>query len=150
MSEKKALTHDEKIEKLFEVVSQKKAEIAKAEKPNYATNCTFGFTEESAANRINLQTTTDLKTFVTILAFLNERETSFELAKEELGLMELKFTWMGFTVEDWRKDIQTRINKIQINKKKEELESLNSRLNALISPEMRATMELEAIEKELL
>lgn len=150
MSSKEISTQDEKIKKLFEVVKQKKEEIAKVEKPSYATNCSFCFSEETATSRINLQVLTDLKTFVTILGFLNEKESSFEIAKEELGLVDLQFQWLGYSVSDWKKDIQTRINKIQIHKKKAELESLDARLNMLISPEMRAALELEAIERELL
>lgn len=42
-----------------------------------------------------------------------------------------------------------RIMKIQIASEKEKLESLETRLNKIISPEKRAELELEAIEAEL-
>ena len=57
--------------------------------------------------------------------------------------------WNGFSVNDWIDDIKTRINKVQIASKKVKLEHLESRLNAIISPELRAEMELEAISAEL-
>ncbi len=59
------------------------------------------------------------------------------------------FTWLGFTVEEWKDDFQTRVNQISVQEKRKELAELESRLNAIISPELKAQMELEAIEKLL-
>jgi hypothetical protein len=75
-------------------------------------------------------------------------ENSLLLAKE-FGISEYKFKWLGFSYEDWSSDFQTRINKININKKKEELQNLETRLNSLISPELRRELELKEIEKML-
>jgi len=60
-----------------------------------------------------------------------------------------KFTWGGYPVADWIDDIKLRIAKIRIETKKKRLELLESRLAAVISPELKAQMELEAIEQEL-
>ena len=60
-----------------------------------------------------------------------------------------EFTWSSFTVQQWLDDIKARINKVQIATKKKALEHLETRLNAVISPELRAEMELEAISAEL-
>jgi hypothetical protein len=150
--QRKTVSNDERIKQLFEIVNQKKAQIAKAERPHFLTNCSFSYVEDSTATgRINLQVLQDLPTFVNILAFLNVKASSYCDAALQLGLnlSDLEFKWQGYKVEDWKKDIQTRIDKIQINQKKSELETLESNLNGLISPEMRASLELERIEKEL-
>ena len=63
--------------------------------------------------------------------------------------MDYKFTWLGFTVDEWKDDFQTRVNQISIQEKRKELSEIESRLNSLISPELRAQMELEAITELL-
>jgi hypothetical protein len=146
---KSAPSIDDKVQQLFAIVKQKKSEIEKAEKPNWVTNCSFRFTEDStAAGSLNLQVQSDPKVIVGILAFLTEKSAHFTAASAELGL-DLEFKWLGYTVEDWKTDLVTRLNKVQIKKKKDELELLESRLDKLVSPEVRAQMELEAIEKLL-
>jgi hypothetical protein len=59
------------------------------------------------------------------------------------------FAWGNSSVADWLDDIRTRIGKIQIGEKRKKLEALEERLNKVISPELRAKMELDAIAAEL-
>lgn len=140
---------DDKVLELIEIVNKKKAEIKQAENPTYKTNCSFKFSEDTATNAINLHVTTDVTVLVKIVAFLIEKKTAFDKAADFLGLTGLTFTWLGFTVEDWNRDIITRITKTQLKKKKDELEALEGKLEKLISPELRAKIELAEIEKEL-
>ena len=87
---------------------------------------------------------------ISIAAFLKEREKSYKETAELLGVEGTpEFTWSSFTVQQWLDDIKARINKVQIATKKKALEHLETRLNAVISPELRAEMELEAISAEL-
>jgi hypothetical protein len=138
---------DKKVQEFFKVVQQKKTEIAKAEKPDWKTNCSFSYNKDSGS-RINLQVVADVEELVMMLAFLIDKNQSFDKAQSFLGT-DLEFKWMGFTFNEWKSDIQTRINKVQISKKKKELEALESRLDKLISPELKAQMELDEISKLL-
>lgn len=138
---------DKQVQDLFKIVQTKKAEIAKAEKPNWLTNCSFGYNKDSSS-RSNIQVVADVEELVHILGFLIEKERAFEAAATALGA-NVEFKWMGFTLAEWQADIQTRINKIQITKKKKELEALETRLDKLISPELKAQMELDEITKML-
>lgn len=138
---------DEQVQKLFAIVQQKKKEISKAEKPDWKTNCTFSYSRHGN-DRINLQVTSDVDELINMLAFLIEKEKAFNEAKVLLGV-DNEFKWMGFTFEEWKYDIQTRLTKSQISKKKKELETLETRLNGLISPELKAKWELEEITKLL-
>jgi hypothetical protein len=52
-------------------------------------------------------------------------------------------------VDEWKEDFQTRVNQISVQEKRKELAELESRLNAIISPELKAQMELDAIAKLL-
>jgi len=138
---------DKQVQELFEIVQQKKSAIVKAEKPNWQTNCSFGY-DKNSSSRMNIQVVNDIDELTEILAFLLRKERSHYEASEILGV-ESQFKWLGFTFEQWKSDIQTRIDKIQISKKKQELEQLESRLGLLISPELRAEMELAEITKIL-
>lgn len=143
----KAKTQDEIVQELIEVVKQKKSEIAKAEKPKWMTNCSFPYSEENSP-RLNLNTVALESTLVTILGNLIMRKNAHEQAQYILG-SKSTFNWGGYSFEDWKADIQTRLFKIQINDKKKELEILEARLDKLISPELKAKLELEEIQNIL-
>ena len=142
-----ATKQDEQVQKLFAIVQAKKEEISKAEKPNWETNGTFGY-DKYSASRINIHVTSDIEELVSILGHVIEKEKSFQSAQSILGT-DATFKWMGFTLKEWQYDIQTRINKIQIKKKKDELETLERRLDSLVSPELKRQMELDEITKML-
>lgn len=133
--------------KLINEIKRQKSEIAKAERPNWRTNCSFSYTE-SASDVLNLNVI-GIKPLLLIAAFLKEKEQSYNAVAAELNVEAPKFTWCNFTTDEWLSDIKLRIDKIQIITKKKKLDELESRLNAIISPEMKAEMELQAISEEL-
>ena len=133
---------------LIKKVQQQKEEIAKAEKPNWITNCSFTYIEGSAKT-VNLHVCRDVRDMVCIAAFLKDREASYKAVAVDMKVDAPDFTWDGFSVSDWMKDIKTRIDKVQIESKKKKLEALEARLNKIVSPELRAEMELAAIAAEL-
>lgn len=139
--------NDKLVQELTKIVNEKKAAIAKAERPNWNTNCAFRYSKDSAAS-INLQVCGNVEDLVNILGFLCEKRNAFNEAQKIIGT-NLEFKWFGFTFDEWAEDIKTRIDKIEITMKKKELEMLEERLNKLISPELRAQMELEEIRKSL-
>lgn len=138
---------DKLVQELFNVVQVKKEAIAKAEKPSWLTNCAFRYNKETSAS-INLQVCSDIEELLNILGFLIEKKNNFEEAQKLLNTS-LTFKWLGFSFDQWLSDIKTRIDKIQINSKKKELEDLETRLDKLISPELKAKLELEEIQKLL-
>jgi molybdenum-dependent DNA-binding transcriptional regulator ModE len=77
-----------------------------------------------------------------------DRKDKSESAAKDLGV-EYKFTWLGFSIDEWKEDFQTRVNQISVQEKRKELAELESRLNAIISPELKAQMELESIAELL-
>jgi len=142
------MTTDEKVKSLLERVRVKRNEIQSAERPVWETHLSFSFEEISVKDRTNIQVVSDLSKLVDITAFLLTRSSFHSQACERLGV-EMKFEWMGFPVASWIKDIQTRINQIQINNKKKDLDALEKKLDSLVSPEQRRALELEEIEKLL-
>ncbi len=148
----KKATTDQKTLDLIKEVQNRKAEISKLERPNWKTNCSFSFVEGSSTT-VNIHVESNVKNLIGYAAHLIEKERSYNSAATTLGLDGAEsvppFTWSGFSVNDWLDDIKTRINKIQISFKKKKLEILESRLNAVISPELKAELELQAIANEL-
>lgn len=139
---------DERTLQLIREVEKQKEEISKAERPNWITNCSFKFVEGGPS--INLHVESDLRVLIGICAYLQDKERSYKQAAEALSLTEFPpFSSGGFPTADWLSDIRARIGKIQIATKKKKLEDLETRLNAIISPELRADLELEAISAEL-
>lgn len=139
---------DAKTLELIKEVNRQKKEIASAEKPQYITNCNFSYTE-NGANIINIHVEADVKNLIKIAAFLSMQEKAYADAAKVLGVDSPPFTWGAFTVKDWISDLRMRLNKLQIASKRKKLETLETRLNSIISPELRAQMELEAIAEEL-
>jgi hypothetical protein len=139
---------DERTLQLIQEVAKQKEEISRAERPNWATNCSFKFVEGGPS--INLHVESDLRVLIEIYAHIERVEESYYKAVEQLGLRDYPaFSWGGFTASDWLKDVKSRISKIQISAKRKKLEALESRLNTIISPELRAELELEAISAQL-
>jgi len=138
---------DKMVDQLIEVVQRKKNEIEKTEKAKWQTNCSFSFNPETN-QRINIQTIGDVDTIVSMAAHLIQKMESIYKAASMLEV-EAKFEWMGFTLEQWMADFKTRVEKIQISQKKQELKDLEARLDKLVSKERREELELAAIKKQL-
>jgi len=140
------LTHDQRVQVLFDKLKAKQAEVANAERPQYLTAGLFRFSTRD--EQIDIKTLRDERKLVEILAFLKDREENFAEAAEELKVS-ASFTWLGFTTEEWSKDLQTRVSGLQITKRRAELKELEERVNAVMTPELRREMEMKALESLL-
>jgi hypothetical protein len=152
MSVKSKTNSDQQTLNLIRDVQSRKAEIAKAlAKPNYKTNMAFSYTEGEPNKLMNLHVLANLRELILIASFLRDKAVSYHVTALDLGLDTPypDFTWLGFGVSDWIEDIKVRVSRIQVNVKQAKLEALEKRLNSVISPELRAQMELEAIANEL-
>ena len=145
---KKELTPDEKVSLLFAKLAEKKAEVQKAERPMYLTGGNFKYSEYNGQSH-DISTIRDTRKLAEILAFLIGKSKDLTEANSRLDLKDQQFTWFGFTLEEWEADLKTRANVINVSELRKQLATLEERLNKLVSPEMRARMEAEAIAKEL-
>ncbi len=135
---------DIKIKKLFEIIQEKKAKLAKLERPTYNTSCSFSRYNENPCN-LHVQ---PIESLVEILGWLTVKNEAFQTACKELNL-DLKFEHLGKSYDNWKEDISTIINIKNITKEKRDLQEKENKLNQLISPEERRRLEVEALEKEL-
>ena len=141
---------DQKTLDLIKEVSKRKAEISRLEKPNWITNCSFSYVDGNLNNAVNIHVLADVKELISMAGFLMDKERVYGDACVKLDLDGAPtFTWNGYKIKEWLEDIKTRINKIGIATKRKSLEKLETRLSAIISPELRAQMELDEIENEM-
>lgn len=148
MSDEKKQQIDAKVLELFNKVKEKQKKVAKSERVNWETNCSFGFNYETVNDRINLQVTTDLVKLVDAYIFLKTKIDNWKEACDSLGV-KVPLKWLGYEPSLWQKDIKTRIGQLQLNQEKKELATLETRLDSLITVDQRREMELAEIEKEL-
>jgi hypothetical protein len=141
-------SNDDKVMALFDKLNAKKKEISQAEKPVWNTTCTIGYNPESVGDRVNLQTVTNLAKLVEMYSFLTNKERDWAESAKELGV-EVPFSWMGYSKEQWQSDIKTRVNQIELSKKRKEFATMETKLNSLISDDKRKELELAELEKQL-
>lgn len=140
---------DKQIADLFSLVQKKKEEINSAERPSWKTNGSFGYSDRSGdTNRVAIFVCSDPDQLTKILAFLISQKEHYGKAAAITGV-KTKFSWCGYSYQDWEYDIKTRVSNLSLSSKKKELAVLEERLNAIVSPEVRRRMELEAISKLL-
>ena len=144
---------DQKTLDLIKEIKRRKDEIAKISKPSWLTNCNFSYSSGGGPLRgdvINLQVEANVKNLISIAAFLQEKEESYNRIAKLLEVEDVPdFTWDGFSVAAWITDIKSRINKVQIGEKKKKLEALEARARSVISPELQRELEIAAIMDEL-
>ncbi len=144
-----AKSTDETALALLRDISRRKDEIAQAERSSWKTNGQFSFN----GTTLNLHVSGadgDVTQLMLVAAQLLRLEDDFERAATVLGVEKppaLKLS--GYLVRDWLEDVRTRINRVQIKAKREKLEKLEARANAILTPEMKARLELEALSAEL-
>jgi hypothetical protein len=142
------MSKDKQTLELIELIKKQKKEIADVERPNWKTNCSFSM--GMGCQPVNIQVEPNIGTLINIAAFLLRSNNSYVEVINELSVVDPPiFKHQGYTLDDWIHDINVRIKKIQIKLKKDKLEKLESRLNNIISPELKAQLELEDIQKEL-
>lgn len=139
---------DKQITALFDTLMNRKASVEADEaeiKRSWKTNCSF--VRDGIAQPLNIQVAQEpmlLKLYADILA-TRDYEAK---AAAELGI-DISSKISGFELEDWVADFKKRIASIHIKSKKTKLLELETRLEAIISPEQRREMELASILNEL-
>lgn len=140
---------DDAVMELLVGVEKKKEEIKKLKvRPQWKTNCTLGRDDSSPHDRINIQTVRDTNTLISLYAFVSGQESLLTEAAKALGL-EYDMTWQASPIEDWKHDLKARAKQLSVQKKEVEIKEMDKRVNKLVSPEQRRTMELKVLQQML-
>ncbi len=133
---------------LIETIKTKKEAIEKSsKKPQWKTNCSFGYTDD-VQGRENIAVVRDKKKLIAMYAFLVQKEQAIQIALKELEVS-TEIEHLGFSITEWKEDIKLRVNQICIEQKKKELEELYQKVNSLVSSEQKRQMEIQSVLKSL-
>jgi hypothetical protein len=86
---------------------------------------------------------------VDALAFLLEKTLFQSSAAEKLGVTGKAFEWNGYPIEDWQADFKKRIEIVNWQARKVQLDQTKKKLKSLISAETKTEMEIEELSKLL-
>lgn len=140
---------DEKINQLLKVVEKRKEEIAKDEaliQGRWLTNCMYSL----EGKPVHLHTVKDETVLMEVLADVVIYSEALSKSAEILGLANSNNALIkGYTYYQWESDIKKQLATLQLRSKKAKLAEVEAKLNALVSPEMRASKELASIEQYL-
>lgn len=136
---------DIKIDEMLATVNKQKKEVEQAEKESksyWKTHCSFKLYDSTP---MNIQTANEAnirKALSQLLTLKNDDASTILGIKSDQS-------HDGYLISDWIDDFKKRIATIQLKEKKEKLKSLEERLHAIISPEKKRQLELDAIMKDL-
>lgn len=145
METQKSSTPEAEVLAMFKKVQEMKLRLEKSEKPCWQTNRMFRYSDSSSHGATDIGTVTDARKLVEMLAFLKDRESSYSAAASELGMEVKPFKWLGFTLEEWKSDFSTRVEQLRSSETKKTLAIAEQRLSAVLSPEMKQQLEMEAV-----
>lgn len=139
---------DTTIQQLFNKLAERKTKVAslKAEvAKSWKTTGVFRLIGAPSTTNIqtaNAETLEEIAAHVIILAnALNE--ASVKLSRP--GKQKVQ----NYTPEEWFNDLQKRLAMIDVREEEKQLETLEQRLNQVLSPEERRRIEVEMLAKEL-
>lgn len=139
---------DAQVTALFNVLQTKKAELEETKKAigkQWATNCSVTVSYQGAP--VNIQTASE-GTILGLVSYLLITQDYQARAAKELGIPAVS-KFAGAEFSEWIQDCKKRIAKLSVESKKTELDTLETRLNAIVSPEQKRQLELEALTKAL-
>lgn len=142
------MSTDDKIKTLLATVAKAKEDVRATEaaaERDWKTNCSFSF-HWNGSDAKSIQTMTMQQVFAAA-QWLKLIEQAGELVDLDCGVPTDQ--WQGVPIKHWMADLNKRIARHQLATKRNRLQDIEMTLNGLISPELRAQMELERISAEI-
>lgn len=142
------MSTDDKIKTLLATVAKAKEDVRETEaaaERDWKTNCSFSFNWNGTDPK-NIQTMTMQQVFAAA-QWLKLVEQAGELVDLDCGVPIDQ--WQGVPIKHWMADLNKRIARHQLATKRNRLQDIEMTLNGLISPELRAQMELDRISAEI-
>lgn len=125
---------------LMENIESQLKELKKIESKSYQTNGKFRFNPNYTANTaLDLHKTTDVALLITIDSYLRPKEEQYNISAEEnFSLTNYPaFTWQGYTYDQWKNDLQQRMQIITLHTNKKKLEEAQKLVEAELTKEDR-------------
>lgn len=133
---------DKELEKLLVSIEKQKTEIKELEKEirgvGFVTNMRFSYLETDTF--INLQTASVDK-LIKVLGFIGLMHAKYNFIAANLKVNP-EFLWCGFSFEDWKQDIETKIKKLSVIEKKKLLSKAEEVFKSKFSKEKKDENEI--------
>ncbi len=142
------MTTDTQVLELLNRVAVAKADVRTTEAladREWKTNCSFSFNWTGTDTK-NIQTMTPAEVFKAA-QWLKLVSQAGELVEIDCGVP--TDLWHGTPIKHWESDLAKRIARIGLAAKQAKLNTIEATLNTLISPELRAKIELERISQAI-
>lgn len=134
--------NDNKIVQLKKVVAQKRKELGDEPKFRPITTCQFKI---DLTFNTNIHALNSVQSLNNALMYLG----LYELAAEKAGLSADEVQINGFSISDWRKDIESKKSLIEYQTKKQELSNLEGKLDGMLSEAQKTAISLDEIAELL-
>lgn len=139
--------NDDKIKALITKVEEQQGNLGSKPRGTWNTNGIFKY--PGGKDFFNLNTIKDPQPLVEALSFLLEKELLHNQAAERLGVPVKPFIWDDKTISEWEGDFKKRLEIVNWENKKAQLEDTKKKLKSLVSEEAKTEMELANIESLL-
>lgn len=139
-------TIDQRIDEVRKIVENQKKVVLETEAKSARSWTTTGVLNLPNV-KLNLHTAKEAS-IVAALADILMLKDYHSKAATMLNSKE-KFLIDGYSLEDWKADFESRINKIKLKNEKEKLERLELKLKSIMSEDLKREIELEEIMREL-
>lgn len=136
------MSNDIKVKELMAKVEEKRKSLGTKKRVNLKTNGKFSY---DSTNFINLHVENNPDNFAKALAFLLQRKGYHQEACRRLDLPIDTFKWGDYFLEEWEEDFKARIQAIQWDTRKKELDQAEKNLENLLSTEGKTAAALEEI-----
>lgn len=133
-----SIKNDERILMLKKQIDEKKQGLGKQPRFSPITTCIFTALN---GNKVNIHALTSVKDINALLVFFN----MYVISANELGLDCGDVTFDGFSVMDWMEDLRSKKEVIEYTSQKEQLTTLEKKLEKLLSDDKKTELEIEAI-----
>lgn len=132
-----ATKNDERILELKKQIDEKKKELGKQPRFSPVTTCMFNH----QGNRINIHALTSIKDINAMLVYFN----MYVMSAEDMEINCEDIVFDGFSVTDWIEDLKSKKTVIEYTAKKEQLVTLEKKLDKLLSDDKKTELEIDAI-----
>lgn len=135
------------VDKMFEDLQKAKDNLKSGEeKATFKTNLIFISLHDDKRNNLNV-----INKVETLLEYMKEIVTSHTAHNESCRLLDIDipFTYLGYSFEDWVHDFKIKINKLNLDKVRETVRTLEQGLSRVLSPEQIRAKEIERLQEEM-
>lgn len=146
--EQKALiiSKQEEIQNKLALINKALDAIKTVNGKTFKTNGMFQFSP--AGTGISIKDNRNLQTLIEMVSFLNAKQTGYNKAAEEMEIQSYpEFKWCGYTTEEWKHDIKTRISVLTSHVKKETLLKAKTILQKYVTEETKMLQDLQSIDE---